>query len=76
MFKKMFSPESPLPLMGQKLFNLVMLSILWCLSCIPIITIGPACTALYDAVFKTVRKDRGYMLRSYVKSFKNNFRKS
>ncbi|MBE5968313.1 MAG: DUF624 domain-containing protein [Lachnospiraceae bacterium] len=58
-----------------KLCDILMLSIVWVLLCIPIVTIGPANTALYYATVKSIRRDRGYMFREFFKSFKLNFKR-
>ena len=36
--------------------------------------VGPATTALYYAMVKVIRRERGYALREYFRSFKVNFR--
>lgn len=38
------------------------------------LTIGPATTALYYTVVKVIRRERGYMFRQFVSSFKSNFK--
>lgn len=53
---------------------MLFLSIVYLIICIPIITIGPATTALYYTVVKNVRKERGYPFREFFKSFKKNFK--
>ena len=58
-----------------KLCDILMLSIVWTLVCIPIITIGPANTALYYATVKSIRRDRGYLFREFFGSFKSNFKR-
>ncbi|NLK26929.1 MAG: YesL family protein, partial [Clostridiales bacterium] len=40
----------------------------------PIFTIGPANTALYYATVKVIRRERGYLIREFFKSFKLNFK--
>ncbi|NLZ83735.1 MAG: DUF624 domain-containing protein [Clostridiales bacterium] len=59
----------------SKLADIIMISIVWCLLCIPIITIGPATTALYYATVKAIRRERGYLFREFFKSFKQNFKR-
>ncbi len=56
-----------------KMWDIIFISIIWALLCIPIVTIGPATTALYYAVVKVIRRERGYLLREYFHSFKTNF---
>ncbi len=36
--------------------------------------VGPALTALYYAVVKSVRRERGYAIKEYWKSYKSNFK--
>lgn len=55
--------------------NLIILSILWIIGCIPIITIGCSTSALYYVVVKSVRNKRGYPAREFLKAYKHNFKK-
>lgn len=57
-----------------KFGQLVMLTVVWIICCIPIITIGPAVSALYYAVMKSVRKDVGYPVKEFFRSFKRTLR--
>ncbi len=58
-----------------KVCDIIFLSILWVVLCIPVITIGPATTALYYATVKVIRRERGYLFREFFKSFKLNFKR-
>ena len=62
------------PLMGflNKTGQLIALSVLWLLSCLPVVTAPAATTALYYTVCKTVRHDRGSALQEYRRSFRVN----
>lgn len=57
-----------------KIFDLFFVSILFTICCIPIITIGPATTALYYSVVKSIRRERGYVSKEFFRSFKQNLR--
>ncbi len=57
----------------NKIVDAFFLSIIFLITCIPIITIGPALTALYYATAKSLRRDRGYISKEYFKAFKLNF---
>ncbi len=59
----------------SKVCDVIFLSIIFIIFCIPIITIGPACTALYYATVKVIRRERGYVFREFFRSFKLNFKK-
>lgn len=57
-----------------KLVDIFVISVIWLLLCIPVVTIGPATTALYYVMVKVIRRERGYLLREYFKCFKMNFK--
>lgn len=59
----------------SKLADIMLISILYTVICIPIITIGPANTAIYYATVKVIRRDRGYLFREFFRSFRLNFKK-
>ncbi len=59
-----------------KLVDCVWLSLLWLICSIPVITMGAASTALYYAVHKSIRGNRGYTTRNYFSAFKDNFKQS
>jgi uncharacterized membrane protein YesL len=57
-----------------KIVDIILLSVVWLVLCIPIITIGPATTALYYVTVKVIRRERGYLMREFFRSFKENFK--
>jgi len=57
-----------------KLVDIVIVSLLWVLLAIPIITIGPATTAMYYCMVKVIRRERGYLTREFFSAFKSNFK--
>lgn len=59
-----------------KLVDCVWLSLLWFICSIPVITMGAASTALYYAVHKSIRGNRGYTTRNFFSAFKDNFKQS
>lgn len=56
------------------LFNLFLLNIVFLLTCIPIFTIGTALSSLYYVMFKEVKGEYGYLVRTYLREFKHNFK--
>lgn len=69
----LFNPDNGIMKALSKLFDIVYLSILWVIFCIPVVTIGAATTALYYTTVKVIRRERGYIFREFWKSFKLNF---
>lgn len=59
-----------------KVIDIICLSFLFLVSCIPVVTVGAAATALYYTVNKVIKNDRGYIFREYVSAFKENFKKT
>ena len=57
----------------SRVFDLVLLNILWIIFSLPLITIGAATTALYSVTLKMVRNEEGYIFREYVSAFKSSF---
>ena len=71
----LFNPDNPFWNTVGKILGLCVLSMIFTLCCIPIITIGPACAALYYAVVKSIRRDRGYYVSEFFKAFRDNLKK-
>ncbi len=54
--------------------DLMILNIVFVLCCIPIVTIGPAITAMYYVTLKMVRNEESYIVKGFFHSFKQNLR--
>lgn len=74
--KKVFMFEGGFYYYTEKLFDLMALSLLWILCCLPVITAGAAGTALYYTVIKNIKGERGYLAGEYWKAFCLNFKSS
>lgn len=73
---KLFDIDSPLIIFLGKMADMMWLTILTMVCCIPIITVGPSLTALHYVALKMVRNEDGYITRSFFKAFKENFRQA
>lgn len=71
-----FNYDNPMLRKLGKVGDVIYLSALWALFSIPIFTIGASTTALYYAVNKSLRNNRGYSWEEFIKSFKANFKQS
>lgn len=60
----------------NKVVDAAILSLLWTLCSLPVITIGAASAALYHAVTESLIQDKGYAYKSFFKSLKRSFRQS
>lgn len=53
--------------------DVCLISFLWLLCCLPVVTIGASTTAAYYTIVKVVKRQRGTMLREFFHSFRDNF---
>lgn len=74
--KEMFQQDNMFNAVMAKIFDLILLNILWLVCCIPIITIGASTTALYYMTMKMVRNQESGVVKGFFKSFRQNFRQS
>ncbi len=58
---------------GTLLGDLIILTILWLICSIPVITIGASTTALYYVTTRQLSNREGYVSKDFFKSFKSNF---
>ncbi len=71
-----FQNESKFSTFMYRLAELVLLNIVFLITCIPIFTIGAAISALYNISIKMVRKEESYVIRGYFKAFKASFKQA
>lgn len=76
MFDDLFSLNGPYARLMNWLWNILMVSVLWLLCCIPVITIGASCTAAYYASAKVVRHRTGTVISEFFSSFRMNLGQS
>lgn len=71
---RFFNPDNPVMEFIAKVFDLVILNLIFIFSCVPIITIGASTSALSYVTFKMVRGEDPYIWRNFWKSFRQNFK--
>jgi uncharacterized membrane protein YesL len=74
MMNRLFNSDNPFWQSMNTLFDLFVLNALWLICCIPIITIGPATTALSYTLIERIQGTGGYITRDFFNSFKQNFK--
>lgn len=72
----MFKLESPFMNFLNKVADIMILSIVFMIACIPVITGGAAFTAAYYMGFKMVKNEETYIIRGFFKAFKENFKQA
>jgi len=71
---KLFNLDSPVMQALGKMADLMWLNVLTIICCLPIITVGPALTAMHYMALKMARNEECYITRGYFKSFRENLR--
>lgn len=73
---KLFDIDSPFIQFLNRVADLMILNFLVMICCLPVFTIGATYTAMHYVLLKMVRKEEGYLLRGFFKSFKQNFKQA
>lgn len=72
--RSLFEPDSLFYRILSFLTDLVVLNVVFLLTCLPVFTIGPSLTALYSVCFQMCTGQDGSLLRHYFRAFRANFR--
>ena len=72
---KFFSVESPLYRFLSRFMDMLKLNFMWLLFSIPIVTIGAATVAAMSVALKMADDEEGYIGRSFVRAFRENWKK-
>ncbi len=72
----MFGLDSPFVKYMSLIADVIMLSVLFLVTSIPLVTIGPSVTALFFVMTRRIYEKESYLLGDYFKSFKLNFKQS
>ena len=72
--KALFGYDGPVINFLSKVGDCVLLSLLWILFSLPVITLGAATTGLYHAVRKILREDQNGIFAHFWEAFRDNFR--
>ena len=70
---KLFDYNNPVWRFMGKIADFFMLTIVWAVCSIPIVTIGASTSALYYVVLKMVKNHEQYIIRSFFRYMKENF---
>lgn|GEM_PF-4985285 len=69
-----FNYESPIMCFLKKLWQLIILSFLWVICSLPILTFGVATCALFSSINKLLVKGEGYTTEVFFSALKENFK--
>lgn len=71
---KLFDLNSPFMRAMSRMTDLVFLSLIWFVCCLPVITIGPASAAMCFVAMKLARNEEIKVVSTFFQSFKINFK--
>lgn len=71
-----FNPENRFWMFMDKVMDAMIISILWLVCSLPIVTMGAATTAVFQFTLYQVRDEEGYVWKSFFKAFRQNFRQA
>lgn len=74
MFRNLLRPDSGLMITMTQLTDCIFLSLFWILGCIPVVTIGTACAAVYDAAFRGFRGGDKHPWQRFWTVYKENWK--
>ena len=69
-----FSVEGKVFTVTSKMVDMVVITLMWILGCIPIITIFTSTSSLYHTTVKCIRYDRGKAYEEFIDAYKKNLR--
>ena len=70
----MFSPDSKFMQVLSRVTDLILLNILFLITCLPVFTIGAAASAMYTLCFRMMREEEGGIVKPYFRAFRENFK--
>lgn len=76
MLAGLFNYDNPVWRFIGKFWDVLVVNILWIICSIPVVTAGASTTAMYYVTLKLARDEDGYTIRSFFKSFKENFKQA
>ncbi len=75
MFRALFGQDGLLNSLFNHISDALLLSLLWLLFCLPVVTIGPSTAAMYAVAVKVFRRGEKGTCRKFWQAFKSNLRR-
>ena len=73
---RLFNMDNKFFTVMGRVADLIMLNVVFLICWLPIVTIGASLTALHYVTLKMTRNEESYIIRSFFKSFKQNFKQA
>lgn len=72
----LFRIDSPLTRVLNRAVDLVLLNLIFLVTCLPVVTVGASVTALYAVTLRMARREDGALFTAYFRSWRANFRQA
>lgn len=69
-----FKMDGPLMRVLTKIGNLMLVSFLWCMACLPLITVVPASAAMFHTTTKVIRGNGNGVLKDFFRTFRREWK--
>ena len=69
---RFFNYDSRFAVTVNKIADAIILNLLWIAACLPVVTLGPACNALYETLHITIVRDESTVFRVFWQVYKRN----
>ena len=76
MFKSLFDPESPFGRGREKVWQLIVLNVLWMICSLPVVTLGASSAALAAVLFALLRGEDDRIVRRFFTAFGENWKRA
>lgn len=73
---KFMNSDSLFSRVFERIFDLIILNILWAVCCVPVVTAGASTAALYYMTQKIARGENFAVIKDFAKAFRQNFLKA
>ena len=73
---KLFDPENKFWQFLNKVTDAALMSLLWLLTSLPLVTIGASTAAFYSYTLKQVSNQEGSLVKSYFSAFRAHFKRA
>lgn len=74
--KPIFDLNSPVMQVLAKTADLMLLNVVFLVFCLPVVTIGTSCTALYRVLLNMEKDTDTYLIQQFWQAFRSNFRQT
>lgn len=74
--KNLFNPENPVIKFLSHFYDLMVLNFFFIITSLPVFTIGASVCAAYHITLKLVEGEDPYIIKTYFKSFRENFKQA